>query len=108
VYYSTMRAFITFVSCLALAACSTPDWIGGPLVTPGKYRPQDCKALAATQKAQTAEVLKFEQLDERARRETGGVLVSGIAYGTSTLKARAELAEVQAEIRARRCPPAGA
>ena len=103
-----MRVFIPLVSCLALTACSTPDWVGGPLVIPGKYRPQDCKTLAALQTAQTAEVHKFEQLDERARRESGGALVSGLAYGVDRLKVRAELAEVQAEIRAKGCPPAGA
>ena len=103
-----MRALTTLLSCLALAACSTPDWIGGPLVTPGKYRPQDCKALAAVLKAQTGEIHKFEQLDERARREAGGLVISGMAYGPDRLKARAEVSEIQAEIRAKGCPAAGA
>jgi hypothetical protein len=103
-----MRAFLTLVSCLALAACSTPDWVGGPLVIPGKYRPKDCAALAGLLKTQSAEVQKYEQLDERARRETGGALISGFAYGVDTLKARGELAEVKAEIRAKGCPAGGA
>lgn len=103
-----MHTSITLVSCLALAACSTPDWVGGPLVVPGKYRPQDCKALAASLRALTAEVRKYEQLDERARRETGGAIISGLAYGSDTLKTRGELAEVQAEIRTKGCPASGA
>lgn len=102
-----MRAFITLASCLALTACAGPDWVGGPLVTPGKYRPADCKALEGQLKAQTAAVRKYDQLDERARREAGGAVISGLAYGLDSRKARGELAEMQAEMRAKGCPAAG-
>jgi hypothetical protein len=106
----TRRVRLYRGACLAgllgigLAGCATgSDVVGEAMVDPFKYHFYSCQHLADQTKAMTKREEELTGLMRQAERETGGVIVSALAYKTEHLRTRSELRLLEEEARSKNC-----
>jgi hypothetical protein len=101
--------------CALLAACANTgvpdDDIGQLLVAPDKYVLYNCPDIARTAKAIASRQRKLEALMAQANADSGGRMVSAVAYRPEYLEARGEMNVLRQTAREKNCdflPGAGA
>jgi chitodextrinase len=83
------RAVLLAGLMTALAGCAGGA-TSSAFVDPAKYDLYNCKQLGAARRTTDSRVVELEGLMAKAETGAGGVLVSGLAYQTEYLTARAQ------------------
>ena len=75
-------------------------------VDPAAYDLYNCKQLGTARQAANSRVTELEGLMAKAESGAGGALVSGLAYQTDYVSARARRDQIDEKIAANHCTPA--
>ena len=110
------KPFIAMALMSVLAACTTSgggtdDRLGRLLVAPGKYVLYSCPELATQATATAARLRELERLMAKAGSDSGGQLVSAMAYRPEYTEKRGEMSELRNAAVEKNCkshPGAGA
>jgi len=93
--------------CVLVAGCAgtgvPDDQMARFLVAPGKFTLYDCPAIADKAKAVAGRQRKLEQLMARAGTDSGGRLVSTVAYRPDYLVARGEMIDLRQAAIEKKC-----
>lgn len=87
---------------LALGGCASAS--SSMFVNPSKYSLYNCQQLATARVGVNARVLELERLMAKAETGAAGSLVSGLAYQTDYVAARAERDQLDEKIAQDNCP----
>lgn len=88
----------------ALSGCAVTDDSAGRLfVQPDRYVLYSCKELAETLKTVSARQLELERLMAKAGSDSGGQLVSDLAYGPEHAQLRGQMNELQRTFAEKHC-----
>jgi hypothetical protein len=87
---------------LALGGCASAS--SSMFVNPAKYSLYNCQQLGAARIAVNARVLELERLMAKAETGAAGSLVSGLAYQTDYVSARAERDQLDEKLAQDNCP----
>lgn len=103
-----MRPRFSLIALAALlAGCAgsgvPDDHLARMLVAPEKFALYNCEALADKAREVATRQRRLERLMEQAKVDSGGRLVSTLAYRPEYLVARGEMIDLQAEARDKNC-----
>lgn len=92
------------IALLTLSACgSVGDPAGFSVVTQDRYDFMSCKEILANRNSQAARKKQLEGLMAKAESETGGFLISGAAYRSEYVQARASEGAAERAMRMHNC-----
>ena len=98
--------FVALIFSALLAACASEissPLMGGAFVDPGKYEFYSCDQIAANRKSMVEKLEKLKLLMDKAEKDTGGTVVSVIAYKGDYIAAQDELKVIDATARDKKC-----
>lgn len=78
-----------------LAGCASPESAGSFLVAPGKYTLYNCPQLAEAAQENSKRQRELEMLMAKAGPDSGGALISSIAYRPEYAQLRGEMNELR-------------
>jgi len=104
-------AFITLsgaaLAAVLLAGCAmSDDQMARFVVAPGKYTLYSCEEIARETQTKTVREQELQQLRARASTDSGGQLISSVAYDPDYLTVRGELNELRKAAAEKNCTAA--
>lgn len=97
------RAAVAAGVAALLGACASAGPTASPFVDPARYDLYDCKQLADARKGVDARITELEGLMAKARTGVAGGLVSGVAYESDYVTARAQRDLIDSRLAADHC-----
>lgn len=95
---------VAVAAAALLAGCAmSDDKLASMLVAPGKYELYTCPEIVEQSKANATRRRELEQLMAKAGVDSGGRLVSTLAYRPDYLTARGEMKDLQEAAAAKQC-----
>jgi hypothetical protein len=93
---------LLFLAALA-AGCAGVDPVASVLAQPGKYDYYPCPQLIEELRRISIKERELKGLMDKAARDTGGALVSALAYQSDYLTVRGELRMLEMEAQRKKC-----
>jgi hypothetical protein len=85
------------------AGCAGSDPVASVLAQPGKYEYYPCPQLIEEWRRTSIRERELKGLMDKAARDTGGALVSALAYQSDYLTVRGELRMLETEAQRKKC-----
>jgi len=105
--FSTIALLGAALAAALLAGCTmSDDQMARFVVAPGKYTLYSCEEIARETQTKAAREQELQQLRARASTDSGGQLISSVAYDPDYLTVRGELNELRKAVAEKNCAAA--